>query len=217
MGPYIDEAAASTQMPVNEAIDKAAVSAKMLAGKAINKAIDAVVFVKLGGELGPLINKAAASAQMPVDKAINKAVDAAVFVDFVGVNKAIDKAAASARMMADKAIDEAAAKAQMMADKAIDRVVAAGLRGSCQGCCAALAMGGTQQSIRDNTIERRQRMIGVVAGKHEVDMSENERRCRNERHGEEEEVADAMAMTEEDVAGIGTVAAGWEDEDDDTG
>jgi hypothetical protein len=30
------------------------------------------------------------------------------------------------------------------------------------------------------------------------------------------EVADAMASTEEDAAGVGIVAAGWEDEDDET-
>jgi hypothetical protein len=36
--------------------------------------------------------------------------------------------------------------------------------------------------------------------------------------GEEEmEVTDAMATTEKDAAGVGTVAAGWEDEDDETG
>jgi hypothetical protein len=52
---------------------------------------------------------------------------------------------------------------------------------------------------------------------HEVDTPANKRRCRNERHGEEEEVADAMAMTEEDAAGIETVAAGWEDGDNETG
>ncbi len=46
-----------------------------------------------------------------------------------------------------------------------------------------------------------------------VDMPANERRCRDERHKEEMEVADEMATTEEDAAGIGTVAAGWEDED----
>jgi hypothetical protein len=47
-------------------------------------------------------------------------------------------------------------------------------------------------------------------------MPANERRCRNKRHGEEEEVADAMLTTEEDAAGVGLVAAGWEDEDDET-
>ncbi len=42
----------------------------------------------------------------------------------------------------------------------------------------------------------------------EVDMPANKRRCHNKRHGEEEEVADAMAMTEEDTAGVEMVAAG---------
>jgi hypothetical protein len=50
-----------------------------------------------------------------------------------------------------------------------------------------------------------------------VDMPANERRCHNKRHEEEMEVADAMATTEEDAAGIGMVVAGWEDEDDETG
>jgi hypothetical protein len=31
------------------------------------------------------------------------------------------------------------------------------------------------------------------------------------------EVADAMVTTEDDAAGVGTVAAGWEDEDNETG
>ncbi len=31
------------------------------------------------------------------------------------------------------------------------------------------------------------------------------------------EVTDAMVTTEDDAAGVGTVAAGWEDEDDETG
>ncbi len=30
------------------------------------------------------------------------------------------------------------------------------------------------------------------------------------------EVADAMVTTEDDAAGVGTVAAGWEDEDNET-
>ncbi len=47
----------------------------------------------------------------------------------------------------------------------------------------------------------------------EGDTPANKRRCRNERHGEKEEVADAMAMMEKDAAGVGMVAAGWEDED----
>ncbi len=49
-----------------------------------------------------------------------------------------------------------------------------------------------------------------------MDTPANERRCRNERHGEEAEVADAMATTEEDAEGVGTMPAGWEDEDDET-
>ncbi len=44
-------------------------------------------------------------------------------------------------------------------------------------------------------------------------MPANEIRCRNERHDEEIEVADTMATMGEDAAGIGMVAAGWEDED----
>ncbi len=43
-----------------------------------------------------------------------------------------------------------------------------------------------------------------------MDTPANERRCRGERHGEEEEVADAMATTEEDAAVAGTVEAGWD-------
>ena len=31
------------------------------------------------------------------------------------------------------------------------------------------------------------------------------------------EVADAMVTTEDDAAGVGTVAVGWEDEDNETG
>ncbi len=50
-----------------------------------------------------------------------------------------------------------------------------------------------------------------------MDTPANERRCRNERREKEIEVADAMATTEEDAAGVGTVAAGWEDEDYETG
>jgi hypothetical protein len=139
LGPHNNEAAASAQMQVDEAIDEAAANAQTLA----YEAIDTTVFVELGGELGPLINKATASAQMPVTKAINKAIDAAVFVGFVGVKEAIDEAAKNAHMMSNKAIDE---------------VVVAGPRGSCQGCCAASATGGTQQSNRDKESERRRRM-----------------------------------------------------------
>jgi hypothetical protein len=142
--------------------------------------------------LGPLINKAAASARMPVGKAIDKANDSAVFVDFVGV---------------DEAINDAAESAQMMADEALDKVIAAGLQGSCRGCCAALATGGTQQSNRDIESEH-WRTGGIVSGRYEVGTPAKKRQCRNKRHEEEEEVADAMAITEEDVAGVGMVAAG---------
>ncbi len=48
-------------------------------------------------------------------------------------------------------------------------------------------------------------------------MPANKRRCRNQRHEEEMEVADAMATMEEDAAGLGMVAARWEDEDNETG
>jgi hypothetical protein len=40
-----------------------------------------------------------------------------------------------------------------------------------------------------------------------VDTPANERGCHYKRHGKEEELADAMAMTKEDAAGVGTVAA----------
>jgi hypothetical protein len=43
-----------------------------------------------------------------------------------------------------------------------------------------------------------------------VDTPANERRCHGERHGEEEEVADAMATTEEDAAVAGMVVTGWD-------
>ncbi len=49
-----------------------------------------------------------------------------------------------------------------------------------------------------------------------MDTPANKRRCHNKRHGEKEEVADVMAMTEEDAAGIWTVVARWEDEDNET-
>ncbi len=49
-----------------------------------------------------------------------------------------------------------------------------------------------------------------------MDTPANERWCHDERHDEEMEVADAMATTEEDAVGVGTVAAGWEGEDDET-
>jgi hypothetical protein len=37
------------------------------------------------------------------------------------------------------------------------------------------------------------------------------------RHGEEEKNTGAMATTEEDAADVGTVVAGWEDENKDPG
>ncbi len=49
-----------------------------------------------------------------------------------------------------------------------------------------------------------------------MDTPANERRCRNRRHGEEEEVTDAMALMEEDVVNVGMVMAGCEDEDNET-
>ncbi len=49
-----------------------------------------------------------------------------------------------------------------------------------------------------------------------MDMPTNKRRCWDERHEEEIEVTNAMATTEEDAAGVGMVATGWEDEDDET-
>jgi hypothetical protein len=61
-GPHINKAAASAQMPVDEAINEAAESAWMLADETIDKVVDAAVFVKLGGEFGPLIDKVAATA-----------------------------------------------------------------------------------------------------------------------------------------------------------
>jgi hypothetical protein len=51
-------------------------------------------------------------------------------------------------------------------------------------------------------------MGGIVTSGREVDTPANKRRCCNKKHGEEEDIADAMAMTEEDAAGIGTMAAG---------
>jgi hypothetical protein len=50
-----------------------------------------------------------------------------------------------------------------------------------------------------------------------LDMPANKRRCRGERHEEEMEVANAMATMEEDAVGVRTVAAWWEDEDNETG
>ncbi len=48
-------------------------------------------------------------------------------------------------------------------------------------------------------------------------MPANKRWCHDKRHEEEMKVAEAMATTEEDAAGIGTVAARWEDKHDETG
>jgi hypothetical protein len=91
-----------------------------------------------------------------------------------------------------------------------------GPRGSCRGRCAASATGGTQQSNRDDKSQRHQKTGGVVASRHEVGTPANERQCHNKRCGEEEEVADAMTMMKDNAAGVGTGAAGWEDEDDET-
>jgi hypothetical protein len=77
-------------------------------------------------------------------------------------------------------------------------------------------MGGSQQSNRDDEGERRQRRGGIVAGGCEVDRPANKRLCHKERHAEEEEVGDPMATTGEDAAGMGMVAAGWDDDDNET-
>ncbi len=69
----------------------------------------------------------------------------------------------------------------------------------------------------DTKSQRHQRMGGVVAGRHEVDTPANQRWCRNKRREEENKVVDAREKTEEDAAGVGMVAAGWEDEDNKTG
>jgi hypothetical protein len=66
----------------------------------------------------------------------------------------------------------------------------------------------TQQPAREQ---------GVLTRGGGIDTPANKRRCRNERHEEEMEVADAMATMEEDAAGVGAVVPGWEDEDDKTG
>ncbi len=79
--------------------------------------------------------------------------------------------------------------------------------GAGKGCPAK---GGAQKSNRDHESQRRWRTGGVVAGTREVDTSANKRRCRGKRHGEEEEVVDAMATTEEDAAVLGTLVAGWD-------
>jgi hypothetical protein len=47
-------------------------------------------------------------------------------------------------------------------------------------------------------------------------MPANKRWCRSERHEEEMEVVNAMATIEEDAVGVRMVAAGWEDEDNET-
>jgi hypothetical protein len=72
------------------------------------------------------------------------------------------------------------------------------------------AKGGTKKSNRDHESQRRQRTGGVVAGGCEVDTPANKRQCRGLRHGEEEEVADAMATTEKDAVVARTVAAEWD-------
>jgi hypothetical protein len=48
-------------------------------------------------------------------------------------------------------------------------------------------------------------------------MPADKRRCHDKRHKEEMEVTNAIATTGEDAAGIGTVVAGWEDEENQTG
>ncbi len=50
-----------------------------------------------------------------------------------------------------------------------------------------------------------------------MDTPANKRQSCNERHEEEMEVADAMATMEDDAAGVGTVVAVLEDEDNETG
>ncbi len=62
------------------------------------------MYIKLGGDVGPLINKAAASALLMANEAINEAT-------------------VSAQMLADEEINEAAASARMFADKATDVAV----------------------------------------------------------------------------------------------
>ncbi len=66
----------------------------------------------------------------------------------------------------------------------------------------------TQQPARDQ---------GGTTGGGGMDTPANKREGCNERHEEEMEVPNAMATTEEDAVGIGTVPAGWEDEDNATG
>ncbi len=126
------------------------------------------------------------------------------------VDKAIDEATTSAQMMANKAINQAAASAQMMADKAINKIIATGPRAAAKGASLHRQLGGHNNQIETTRVKGTR---GWEAKSVEVDTPANKRRCHNKRHGEEEEVTDAMAMTEEDAAGIGTVAAGWEDED----
>ncbi len=50
-----------------------------------------------------------------------------------------------------------------------------------------------------------------------MDMPAYERWCHNKRHEKEMEVTDAWQQKEEDAAGVEAVAAGWEDEDYETG
>jgi hypothetical protein len=72
------------------------------------------------------------------------------------------------------------------------------------------AKGVTQQSNRDDKNQRHRRTRGIVPGGHEVDMPAKWGWCCDERHGEEVEVAVAMATAEEDAAVARTVAAGWD-------
>ncbi len=60
-------------------------------------------------------------------------------------------------------------------------------------------------------------MGGIVAGGLEVDTPSNKRQCHNKRHGMEEEVMDATVTKEEHAVSIKTVAAGWDNEEDETG
>ena len=74
---------------------------------------------------------------------------------------------------------------------------------------AAPVKGGTQQSNRNSKSQRRQRTAGIVASRSWVDTPTpaNKRWCRNERHCEEEEVADAMATTEGDAVAVAVAMA----------
>jgi hypothetical protein len=63
LGPLIDKAAASTQIPVDEAINKAAVSAGMLANKATDVVLNAAMLFKLGGGWGGTLTIQAPKSQ----------------------------------------------------------------------------------------------------------------------------------------------------------